>query len=48
LRRMDEDRGHLLNDFVDGLRLLAVTMSLIVIVFFLAHSFVTPVIVFAP
>jgi hypothetical protein len=47
LRSMDEDRGHLLNDFVDGLTLLALTMTVIVIALSVAHALV-PVLIAAP
>jgi hypothetical protein len=45
---MDEDRGHLLDDFVDGLKLLALTMIVIVIAYSVAHALVMPVFIFGP
>jgi hypothetical protein len=45
---MSEDRGHLLNDFVDGLTLLALTITAIVVAFSAAHALFMPVFILNP
>ena len=45
---MSEDRGRLLDDFVDGLTLLALTITAIVIALSAAHALFMPVFILNP